>query len=175
MKILTIAGVVLSTITLISMSVVGVNAYNYEQDRVRLTLDKHQRECLALNIYHEAKGESELGQRAVAYVTLNRANDPDYPNSICGVVYQGVKKNGIPLKNQCQFSWFCDGKDDFPQDKKAYDEAVYVASVVMNTYGMSFDPTMGATMYHSDSVKPSWRKAFVETTTIENHIFYRKE
>jgi spore germination cell wall hydrolase CwlJ-like protein len=175
MKILTLTGVVLSTITLIGMSAVGVEAYNYEQEQIRLADVSRQRECLALNIYHEAKGESELGQRAVAYVTLNRANDPAYPDDICDVVYQGAKKNGVPVRNKCQFSWYCDGKDDEPTDDRSYSEALYVASVVINTYGMSFDPTMGATMYHADYVNPGWSDSFEKTTEIENHIFYRKE
>lgn len=154
---------------------VGVEAYNYKVDETRREDNLRQRNCLALNVYHEAKGESELGQRAVAYVTLNRAHDPLYPDDVCEVVYQAVKKNGVPIKNKCQFSWYCDGKDDEPTDEEAYNEALYVASVVINTYGTSFDPTMGATMYHADSVKPGWRKSFEETTQIENHIFYRKE
>lgn len=174
MKILTLLGAAVSAVSLLGMSAVDVEAYNYDMEETRLADIARQHECLALNIYHEAKGESELGQRAVAYVTINRANDPAYPDDICDVVYQSVKKNGIPVKNKCQFSWYCDGKDDEPTDEDAYNEAQFVASIVINTYGSSFDPTMGATMYHADSVKPSWRKSFEETTQIENHIFYRK-
>ena len=133
-----------------------------------------QTECLALNIYHESKGESELGQRAVAYVTLNRAHDDRYPDNICDVVKQArLGKDGQPKRNQCQFSWFCDGRSDEPTDKEAYAKAMFVASVVINTYGMSFDPTMGATMYHAQSVNPGWSSSFKQTTEIENHIFYR--
>lgn len=136
--------------------------------------DSEQRECLALNIYHESKGESELGQRAVAYVTLNRVLDKRYPDNICSVVQQSVRDaDGTPKRNKCQFSWYCDGKSDEPTNEEAYAQAKFVASVVINTYGYSFDPTMGATMYHADSVKPYWRKAFTKTTKIENHIFYR--
>ena len=175
MKYLTLLGVVSSTITLLGMSAVGVSAYNKDFKQTRLADYDRQRECLALNIYHEAKGESELGQRAVAYVTLNRVHDPAYPDDICEVVKQGVKKDGVPVKNKCQFSWYCDGKDDEPSDKELYSEAKYVAAVVINTYGTSFDPTMGATMYHADYVAPGWRKSFEKTTQIENHIFYRKE
>jgi len=175
MKTLTLLGAVASAITLLGMSAVGVEAYNKSIEETLEADFTRQRDCLALNIYHEAQGESELGQRAVAYVTLNRANSPDYPSDVCSVVYQAVEKNGVPVKNKCQFSWYCDGKDDEPTDDEAYEEAVRVASIVINTYGYSFDPTMGATMYHAEGVKPGWRKAFEETTQIENHIFYRKE
>lgn len=164
-----------ATAAVVGLYSVGVEAYYYNVNETRREDNLRQRNCLALNVYHEAKGESELGQRAVAYVTLNRAHDPQYPDDVCEVVYQAVTKNGVPVKNKCQFSWYCDGKDDEPTDDEAYNEALYVASVVINTYGMSFDPTMGATMYHADSVKPAWRKSFEQTTQIENHIFYRKE
>ena len=150
------------------------SSYNPDFDVPAIENYNEQRECLALNIYHEAKGESELGQRAVAYVTLNRANDDRFPGDICGVVKQArLGKDGQPRRNQCQFSWYCDGKSDEIENKESYQQALLVATVVINTYGSSFDPTMGATMYHADSVKPKWRKSFEETTQIENHIFYR--
>ena len=120
MKNLTLLGAAVMAVSLLGMSTAGVGAYNtYDVNETRLVDRSRQNECLALNIYHEAKGESELGQRAVAYVTLNRAHDPAYPDDICDVVYQAVKKNGVPVKNQCQFSWYCDGKDDEPTDEES--------------------------------------------------------
>lgn len=203
MKTLTLVGTVMSTATLIAMSAIGVGAYNstivleedsstpaltgvinasiYTVDEVNKLVEhaieyKTERDCLAQNIYHEAMGESELGQRAVAYATINRTKDDRYPTTICEVVHQAVTDaNGQPLRNKCQFSWYCDGKSDEVKDEEAYAKAVYVASVVINTYGNSFDPTMGATMYHTDDVNPKWKKSFAKTTEIENHIFYRKE
>lgn len=203
MKTLTIVGTVMSTATLIVMSAIGVNAYNstvvldeqrssadmidivatsqYTIDQINKIVQevvdyKAERDCLAQNIYHEAMGESELGQRAVAYATINRTKDERYSPSICGVVHQAVTDaNGKPLKNKCQFSWYCDGKPDEIKDLEAYSKALAVATIVINTYGNSFDPTMGATMYHTDDVKPEWRKSFSKTTEIENHIFYKVE
>jgi spore germination cell wall hydrolase CwlJ-like protein len=204
MKQLTVFGLVLSTATLISMSVVGVNAYNtdismepledktsstvivvsspniiYDPEAIdtaveQIAIYQEQRECLAINIYHEAMGESELGQRAVAYATINRTKDPRYASTICEVVHQAVlDKKGNPVRNKCQYSWYCDGKSDKIEDEEAYARALVVATIVINTYGNSFDPTMGATMYHTDEVKPKWRKSFDKTTEIENHIFYK--
>ena len=68
--------------------------------------------CLALNVYHESKNQSIYGQYAVAQVVMNRVKDERFPNNICDVVKQGLtyKWNPkIPIKNQCQFSWYCDG------------------------------------------------------------------
>ena len=44
--------------------------------------------CLALNIYHEGRGESAKGQSAIAAVTMNRVASKHYPDSICEVVWQ---------------------------------------------------------------------------------------
>lgn len=174
MKILTIVGATLSTATLMTMYTLGAQAYNADITKVQFQNYDRQRECLAMNIYHESRGESKLGQHAVAYVTINRAKDPAYPDDICEVVYQAkVGSDGLPIKDKCQFSWFCDGRSDEPIDEQAYAEVKFIAGVVINTYGNSFDPTMGATMYHSETVEPYWADSFEKTTEIENHIFYK--
>ena len=89
--------------------------------------------CLALNVYHEAKNQSFIGQVAVAQVVMNRVKDERYPNNVCDVVKQGLtyKWNpSIPIKNKCQFSWYCDGKSDKPKNKEAIKQALKVASGV---------------------------------------------
>ena len=55
-------------------------------------------ECLALNIYHEARNQPTVGKLAVAQVTMNRVKDVRFPNTICGVVYQGYYSNNFPIK-----------------------------------------------------------------------------
>ena len=69
---------------------------------------KTEIECLTRNIYFEAATEDGFGKLAVAMTTLNRVRHSKFPNTICGVVYQGPR-----IKHKtwaCQFSWFCDGK-----------------------------------------------------------------
>ena len=79
-----------------------------------------QHECLARNIYFEARNEPFAGQFAVAMVTLNRVYDKQFPNSICEVVYQGLHySSGHPKRDRCQFSWYCDGKVDDVKNKRA--------------------------------------------------------
>lgn len=124
-------------------------------------IDK-QTDCLAKNIYFEARNQSFLGQRAVAWVTLNRVNDKKYPTSICEVVWQDG-----------QFSWTHDGKSDNPTDKTSWMLAKFVAEMAIYTYGEIPDPTEGATMYHANYVSPYWKKSFKKTVDIEDHIFYR--
>jgi hypothetical protein len=124
-------------------------------------------ECLALNIYWEARSEPSLGQFAVAAVTLNRVADPSYPDSICGVVQQGGEEN----LNRCQFSWWCDGKDDTPKNDDAWSAAQSVAYTVL--FFDPPDPTHGALWYHADYVRPSWSKELSRVTKIGRHIYYR--
>ena len=72
-------------------------------------------ECMSKNIYFEAATESTAGKLAVAQVTMNRVRSTHYPNTVCKVITQGIHySNGFPVKDRCQFSWYCDGKHDEP-------------------------------------------------------------
>jgi spore germination cell wall hydrolase CwlJ-like protein len=76
--------------------------------------------CVAMAVYFEARGEPTAGQIAVAQVIRNRIEDPRYPDNACDVVKQGYYWNGIPIRNKCQFSFYCDGKSDDPKNKQAW-------------------------------------------------------
>ena len=132
--------------------------------------------CLAQNMYFEAGNQPLAGKIAVAQVVINRTNHMNYPTDICGVVYQARwkenwKGNMMPIRHQCQFSWFCDGKSDEPLDTKTWMASLIVARDVMdNFYG---DITEGATHYHSVYVNPYWADSLNETVRINEHIFYK--
>ena len=89
-------------------------------------------DCLARNIFYEAGSESTEGKVAVAMVTINRVQDPRYPQNVCGVVRQRTvttvtkevttdkpstiswlppegteTKTTFVQKVVCQFSWTC--------------------------------------------------------------------
>ena len=126
-----------------------------------------QLRCLALNIYHEARGEPVSGQYAVGHVVMNRVSNKRYPNSICAVVRQG----GEIKRYRCQFSWWCDGRSDRPTDHDAWRAGMRQA---MEIYlGYSKDPTVGAMWYHADYVSPRWRTFFKRGPKIGQHIFYQ--
>lgn len=135
--------------------------------------------CLALNIYYEARGSNLADQVAVADVVLNRVKDTRYPNTVCEVVKQGVQRPSwkdpnemVMVRNQCQFSWYCDGKADNPQDREAWASAQQYAYMMIyfNDYrGI----TQGATHYHAHYVNPEWARDFQLIGSIGNHIFYR--
>ena len=89
--------------------------------------------CLAQNIYFEAGNQPLAGKIAVANVTFNRVEDPQFPDTICGVVYQAKtrvnwKGDVVPIKHKCQFSWYCDGKPDVPTDSTTWRKSVSVCS-----------------------------------------------
>jgi spore germination cell wall hydrolase CwlJ-like protein len=123
--------------------------------------------CLALNIYKEAGHEPFEGKVAVAQVTLNRTKHPDFPSTICDVVYQ---KNTFTGKVVCQFSWYCDSAHRLrPVNKQAYEESYKVAKMVY-LEDFKLESVKNALYYHADYVSPNWGKKKV--TKIGAHIFY---
>jgi spore germination cell wall hydrolase CwlJ-like protein len=131
------------------------------------TVDKTL-ECLAINIYKEAGNESFEGKVAVAQVTLNRVDHPQFPKEVCGVVYQ---KNVIMEKVVCQFSWYCDAvHKSRPVNKEVYAESYAVAKKVL-LEGFRLDSLKDALYYHADYVNPRWPHERI--TKVGRHIFYR--
>ena len=132
--------------------------------------------CMAKNIYFEAGNQPLAGKIAVAQVVMNRVANRDYPDNICGVIYQSKWKtnwqgNPVPVRNMCQFSWFCDGKSDEPLDTDTFFESYLIAQDVF--YGKYPDITEGATHYHNLWVEPYWAETLNETVQITDHIFYK--
>jgi N-acetylmuramoyl-L-alanine amidase len=133
-----------------------------------------QLQCMALNIYHEARSDSKLGQEAVGMTTMNRVYHSGYPSTVCDVVYQAyLDSDGHPVINRCQFSWFCDGRSDTPRDIVRYQRAINTAAFVLQTNSDSRDITDGAIMYHAAYVDPYWTDAYERTVRIDSHIFYK--
>ena len=137
-------------------------------------------ECLAMNMYHEARNQGTAGVLAVSAVVLNRVNDSRFPNTVCGVVEQGPTRASwqdpkvrFPIKHKCQFSWYCDGKSDKPQNKKGYKYFLDLSTAILSNEIQFLDITDGATFYHADYVMPSWAKTKTKTVEIEDHIFYK--
>lgn len=129
-----------------------------------------ERFCLAQNIYFESANQSFAGRLAVANVVMNRVKDEQFPDTVCEVVYQAKLIRSFPVRNMCQFSWYCDGLDDLPTDSKTWMQSLYLADRVL--FGEYKDITEGALWYHSDAVTPYWSKHLNLVTTIDNHLFY---
>ena len=115
-------------------------------------------ECLAKNIYHEARGEPFQGQVAVALVTVNRLSSGLFQKTICETVYAHK-----------QFSWTLD-KNKRVRDSKAWATAVKVATAVLTK--RIYEPKFNAVYFHANHVSPKWAKTKTITAKIGNHIFY---
>jgi N-acetylmuramoyl-L-alanine amidase len=125
--------------------------------------------CLALNVYFEARGESEAGQYAVAEVTMNRVASGRYADTVCGVVHQ---KNWDPIRRRYvgAFSWT--ELDTKPVPKGAeWQRARDVAKAVY--YGQRAPVLGGALHYHATYIEPSWSKGATPVARIGKHVFYR--
>ncbi len=125
-----------------------------------------EKNCLARAIYFEARSEPEAGQIAVANVILNRVKSERYPDTICGVVYDGAHR-----LNSCQFSFACDGKEDSPRATAQWTKAKKLASRALE--GDAYVRVVStATHYHADYVNPRWSGTMKRLIKIGRHIFY---
>jgi spore germination cell wall hydrolase CwlJ-like protein len=133
---------------------------NYSIPQVKM-IDNREVECLARNIYFEARNQPTRGQEAVAHVTLNRLKSGKHGNSICEVVYQPYA-----------FSWTLDRFKSKAQLKEIKAEALANEIAFKTMLGETEDPTNGATHYHANYVKPYWSKRLEKKVRIQDHIFY---
>ena len=137
--------------------------------KVKLSAD--ERLCLTQAIYHEARGESDQGQWAVANVIINRAMSHKFPATLCGVVFQNADQGF----HRCQFTFACDGKSDMGTERSAWVKASKMAQVAYNEYTQGERPGVvpaTALYYHTTSVNPGWSDKFKRVATIGAHEFY---
>lgn len=122
-----------------------------------------QAHCIAVAVYHEARGESLDGQLAVAKVIMNRAASGKYPTSWCGVV-----------KQPWQFSFVNPRSGLYPsvdENSASWRKALGVTRVAMT----NVVPTVSNDVlwYHATYVAPSWGRRLNLAQRIGTHIFYR--
>lgn len=162
----------LFTALVVGVLVSAASAVLTQRDAQRAVVGEfHARslECLARNVYYEARGESLAGQYAVAEVTMNRKASPLYPKTVCAVVYQ---KNWDPLRKRYvgAFSWTelrTLGEPAGP----AWQRAVKVADDV---YYQRRSPTLpGVLHFHATYVRPDWSNERERVARIGRHVFYR--
>jgi spore germination cell wall hydrolase CwlJ-like protein len=126
-------------------------------------------DCLARNVYYEARGESPRGQYAVAEVTMNRTASRLYPRTVCEVVYQ---KNWDPLRKRYvgAFSWTELDRLD-PPAGEAWQRAQKIAQDV---YYRRHAPSLpGVLYYHATNIEPQWSSEHELVARIGRHVFYR--
>ena len=119
--------------------------------------------CLAEALYFEARGTGEIGRRAVGEVILNRASDPQFPSTICGVVDQ--RYNG-----SCQFSYRCSGAPKIAEPNEL-NKANATAQTLLTNRGK--DITNGALFFHASTMAPGWFGTLTRLGAFGGNIFYR--
>lgn len=108
---------------------------------------------LAKCVHAEARGESYVGQVAVAAVILNRVKSKNFPNSIAGVIYQ-----------PWAFTCVNDGQINLAANQSAFK----AAQDALN----GWDPTYGALYYYNPrTASSSWIFSRKTTVTIGQHVF----
>ena len=164
------------------------------------SVNETELKCMAENIYFEGRAEPMMGKVAIGKVVMNRIDSDRHPNDICGVVHEGPHRESwktrgkdvpeqdrkfFPIRNKCDFSWYCDGKKDIvwvsymdgtPIDSNAtaWRDSIHVALFVMT--GELRDVTNGADHYYNYNISnPYWVGAMDETAVIGNHRFMKEK
>jgi spore germination cell wall hydrolase CwlJ-like protein len=149
----------LKIVTILAALLIASSIDMATKARTQSVIAKQQEiNCLAKNIYHEARGEPFQGQVAVALVTVNRVASKLFSNTVCGVVYAHK-----------QFSW-TQSKNKKITDEKAWSSALKLATAVLSK--QVYEPKFTAIYFHTKQIKPKWAKTKVITARIGNHIFY---
>lgn len=159
-------GLYFALVALVLLAGVGV----FTSFMLKYNEDNKQIRCLALNIYHEARGEPKEGQYAVAEVTMNRVRSKHYPNTVCSVVFQ---KNWDEIRKRYvgMFSWT--ELNEPPQLKSRFwNQSFAIAENVYNGDYVPIKKLKGALFYHARQIHPSWTKNKKPVAKIGNHIFY---
>lgn len=146
-----------------SLALVALLTQSCASTAVRPVPSRQEERCLALTLYWEARGEGRSGMVAVGWTVLNRMHSTRFPSTVCGVVLQGGETP------PCQFSWWCDGKSDWPRDRRSWQSAQRIAAELLTNPPR--DPTHGAVFYHSTGIRSPWRR--VRTARIGGLVFYR--
>ena len=116
--------------------------------------------CLAINIYHEGRGESAKGRAAIASVTMNRVRSKRYPDTVCEVVWQ-----------RKQFSWtHVAPRHHVINNPRAWRQALIIAELFID--GAEASEVGDATHYHTVHVQPSWQDESKRVALVGEHIFY---
>ena len=156
--------------------------------------------CMAENIYFEGRAEPLMGKVAIGHVVMNRVASDRHPNTICEVVHEGPHRESwktrgkdvadeerkfFPIRNKCDFSWYCDGEKDIiwvsymdgtpiEANATAWRDSIHMALLVM--HGEIRDNTGGADHYYNYHISsPYWVGAMTHTVYHGNHRFMKEK
>lgn len=133
---------------------------------------------MALTVWAEARGEPEIGQRAVAWVIRNRFENPGWWSKA-----KDVPNHTLAAVCLCPWQFSC-WNDSDPNRKRLEDPATRRRGDFLDVRALCFevlnappldDPTAGADHYctHAVVYKTKWARRRKPVATIGNHCFYR--
>ena len=156
--------------------------------------------CMAENIYFEGRAEPLMGKVAIGHVVMNRVASDRHPNTVCEVVHEGPHRESwktrgkdvadedrkfFPIRNKCDFSWYCDGEKDIiwvsymdgtpiEANATAWRDSIHMALLVM--HGEIKDNTKGADHYYNYHISsPYWVGSMTHTVYHGNHRFMKEK
>lgn len=136
-------------------------------------VDTQQKNCLAANIYFEARGESLQGQKAVAAVTLNRVKSKKYPKTVCAVVTQKSQFSWVQQQPKHVVQKALNGvaPSQKPLEVLAYQEAQKLAYIMIKAKEQVLPEQ--ALWYHTTQINPAWNKQMIKIQVVGSHVFYK--
>ena len=119
--------------------------------------------CLALNVYYEGRGESDLGKRIIAQTTMNRSEHNR--SKVCKEV---LRPN--------QFSWVkrnVKGKTLMAKPSgKSWIESQTIAKKALSHRVITPSKYRNVTHFHSVNVHPKWSRKMIYLGRVGHHHFY---
>jgi spore germination cell wall hydrolase CwlJ-like protein len=157
--ILAFAAVLVALAVLFGFLLQAVFSHQDQTRELVRQIDRRNLECLARNVYFEARGEPLAGQFAVAEVTMNRKASRLFRRTVCGVVYE-----------KSAFSW----TDHRTLPEPAGEEWERAQKVAEAVYYGKYAPVLdGALYFHATYVNPDWAQEKRRIARIGAHVFYR--
>lgn len=137
----------------------GLISYSFSEKEIN---------CVAKNVYYEARGESISGQDAIIQVTFNRWLYSPHPQNLCQIVY---KRNS----NGCQFSWVCNKSLIKPNIHTKLWKDIELATRKILHYGNCYcGISQRVYYYHNLNSHPKWARLKIRIARIGHHVFYSK-
>ena len=180
--------VTLGALAVLTSIVMGLGTTSFMAHEGREDMH-HELYCLAVNAYHEARGAGMDDMIAVSQVVINRVEFADDDTTICEVVTEGPVRESwktkrqkdlpksqrvfYPIRDKCQFSWYCDGRSDAVKSRTGWEDAILAAYMVYSGYGE--DRVDGAMYYyaHNTIARPKWPKDMTVTAVLRGHTYLR--
>jgi N-acetylmuramoyl-L-alanine amidase len=133
-----------------------------------LQVSNQEFELLARLIYWEARGESFMGQVAVATVVLNRLDDPRYPNTIDKIVKQPYQFTGFPEWLKSEPDW----QPRTSRRKRIYLQCRAAALMALEAHKQKLNLLPNICHYFNPTLAwPSWAHKAKRRVLIGNHLF----